>query len=262
MHDYKLRTINARKGKFDFKRTKIPIKSTSKIPVVIISNSLFLYFFVVLLITGVCSILIWPVTWITLWEVKWKIIVIVVSFLINWIVKKIVYKWTYSFTKVKRRMLLGFFDFVLLIIAIFGGIVSSLLRFITLFVILIITIIRIDINAFPHWIARFLGYDGFSEAYYGNILIQHEHNHPVLITFYHILYSTANPVNSIDDLEEEEKDKQNKKKIIRNKFHLLLFLSRNPSLIKYRSHNLNNEVNIDGGHNEEEKEDNEISEKD
>lgn len=59
-----------------------------------------------------------------------------------------------------------------------------------------------------------------------------------MITFYELMYIVTKPVNFDYNLEQEDRNKFNKRKMIRNRLHLWLFLRKNTYLIKYRKHNL------------------------
>mmetsp|Transcript_12957 Transcript_12957/g.11473 ORF Transcript_12957/g.11473 Transcript_12957/m.11473 type:complete len:171 (+) Transcript_12957:106-618(+) len=76
--------------------------------------------------------------------------------------------------------------------------------------------------------------DNFNKAYYGSILVQHNHNNPVLITFYELMFLVTRPVYSDKKIEEEDKKRIIRRKTIRNRFYLWAFLLKNPELTKYR----------------------------
>eukprot|EP00343_Euplotes_focardii_P001958 CAMPEP_0205799350 /NCGR_PEP_ID=MMETSP0205-20121125/586_1 /ASSEMBLY_ACC=CAM_ASM_000278 /TAXON_ID=36767 /ORGANISM="Euplotes focardii, Strain TN1" /LENGTH=123 /DNA_ID=CAMNT_0053060505 /DNA_START=1188 /DNA_END=1556 /DNA_ORIENTATION=- len=80
-----------------------------------------------------------------------------------------------------------------------------------------------------------------------------------MTSFYEIIFLVTKPVNSEKGLEEEKRLKINRRKIIRNRFHLWVFLTKNPSLIEERVYispeSRVNETNREGegeGENEDE----------
>jgi hypothetical protein len=126
----------------------------------------------------------------------------------------------------------------LLQIAILAGIVSAFTRFGILCGVLFISIIRIDVNAAPEWFTNITYQDTFNKAYYGSILVQHYQNNPIMITYYELMFLITKPVNSNTNLSQEDKKQINKRKMIRNRLHLWLFLTKNPSLVKFRKRDL------------------------
>ena len=210
LFDYKRRVLQARKGIFEFKKHKIPLQACAGLPGGIISNSVFMFFFIIFAFTLIFSIFAWPLTWKILWYLKWNILSILSGTIINFIVKFIMNKLCYNFDHIKRRTLLSIFDFFLLQLAILAGIVSAITRFGILCAVLFISIMRIDVNGAPDWFSNIIYLDLFNKAYYASILVQHTHNNPIMITFYTLLFKVTSPVNSNKSIDQELKDKINK----------------------------------------------------
>jgi hypothetical protein len=246
LYDYKRRVLDARKGIFNFKRDKISLQVSAGLPGAVISNAIFVFFVVILVLTIVFTLLAWPLTWKVLWRLKWNLISILTGTIINAILKVIMNKLCYENEYVKRRGLLSIFDFFLLQMAILAGIVAAISRFGILCGILFVSVMRIDVNSMPEWITQFMYLDNFNKSYYGSILVQHCQNNPVMITFYELMFLVTKPVNSDKNLEEEEKLKANRRKMIRNRFHLWAFLTKNPNLAQFRKHNLPKEDESEG----------------
>ena len=208
--DYKRRVLQARKGIFEFKRQKIPLSSSTSLPGAIISNSIFMFFIVIIVFTIVFSIIAWPLFWEIMWRIKWNLVSILAGTIINAIMRYIMVKLCYNFDHVKRRGLLSIFDFVFLQIAILAGMVAAISRFGILCFVLFISIMRIDVNSMPEWFSSLLYLDTFNKAYYASILVQHTHNNPVMITFYELLFLCTTPVNSNKLCNDEERIKLNR----------------------------------------------------
>ena len=196
-------------GIFEFKRSKIPIQCCANLPGGIISNSVFMFFFIIFVITLIFSIFAWPLTWKVLWYLKWNLLSILSGTILNFIIKFIMNKLCYNFDHVKRRTLLSIFDFFLLQLAILAGIVSAITRFGILCGVLFLSIMRIDVNGAPEWFSNILYLDSFNKAYYASILVQHTHNNPIVITFYSLLFKITLPVNSNKMFDDEMKERLN-----------------------------------------------------
>lgn len=72
-----------------------------------------------------------------------------------------------------------------------------------------------------------------------------------MVTFYELMYMVTRPVNFDYNLDPEDRTKLNRRKLIRNRLHLWLFLTRNRNVIRYRAHHLR-ELSIDGSQDLEE----------
>jgi hypothetical protein len=246
LFDYRRRVLQARMGVFEFRREKIPLKATAALPGAIISNSIFIFFVMIFACTIIFSILAWPLFWQILWRIKWSLVSILSGTIINFLIKFIINKLCYNFDSIKRRGLLSIFDFFLLQIAILAGIVSSISRFGILWGVLFLSIMRIDVTALPEWMANVIYIDMFNKSYYASILMQHIHNNPIVTTFYHLCFLWTKPVNSDKNIGEDG-PKLNRRKKIRNRLHLWLFLYRNPFLREFRKKNLAIEEAENGG---------------
>ena len=210
LFDYKERILNARKGIFDFKKEKISIQASASLPGAIISNSIFIFFVIIIVLMIFFSIIATPLFWKVLWRLKWNLISILAGTLVNIIFKLIINRLCYNFEYVKRRSLLSIFDFILLQVAILAGIVSALTRFGILCIVLFISVLRIDVPAVPSWALNFIYLDSFNKAFYGSILMQHNHNNPIMITFYELMFLITRPVDSDKKMEGEERKRINR----------------------------------------------------
>jgi hypothetical protein len=194
--DYKKRVLDARTGKIEFNVNKVPIRMNTWLPAAIISNSIFIYFLLIIVMTLVFSILFWSVTWSVLWHLKWTLLEAAIGLIINVILRMGMYWLCYDFHTIKRRWLLGLFDFFMLNIAILAGIFSAVKRFAVLIGVLFASLVRIDVNSMPQWISRIIYLDTFNKGYFASILVQHTHNNPIIITFYNLMFAITKPVNS------------------------------------------------------------------
>ncbi|CAI2379968.1 unnamed protein product [Moneuplotes crassus] len=245
LFDYKKRVLDARKGNFKFRKDKIPISMHSGLAGAIISNSIFMFFVIIITLTIVFSFLAWPLFWIILWRLKWNILSIAIGSIVTLLIKLIFNRICYNFDHVKRRGLLSLFDFFLLQVAILAGVVLAISRLGILFIALFISVMRIDVMAIPEWFANILYIDSFNKSYYASVLVQHYQNNPIMITFYELMFLVTRPVESNDSLDWEDRKRMNRRKIIRNRFHLWVFMSKNPSLKKYRVAKFENDDDSD-----------------
>ena len=209
LYDYKRQVLLARKGILEFNKNKVPIRYYTLLPAAIISNSIFMYFLIIIVLTIVFSIACWPVTWDVLWFIKWTLLDAMIGIFINFAIRITMYFLCFNYHTVKRRWLLGIFDFFLLNIAILAGMITAIKRFAILFGVMFVSLIRIDVNSMPMWISKIIYLDSFNKGYYASILIQHTHNNPILVTFYNLIFSIARPVNSDSALSDEERTKIN-----------------------------------------------------
>lgn len=164
LSDFKQRVLKARKGVYEFNRFKVPIEANMFLPAAIISNSVFMYFLLMIVTTLACSVLWWSVTYKVLWKIKWILLDSILGIIINFLFRIVLNKLCYTFQDVKRRWLLGIFDFILLNITILAGLVMALKRFGILFGILFVSLFRIDVNSMPTWISRYLYLDTFNKG--------------------------------------------------------------------------------------------------
>ena len=72
-------------------------------------------------------------------------------------------------------------------IAVGGGILSALVRFIMFVIASTFTIVRLDQSLLAQWVVNFMNLDGQNVAYLSTVLTYHLHNHPVFITAANIL---------------------------------------------------------------------------
>ena len=160
--------------------------------------------------TIVCAIVLRPFTWYVLWYIRWTLLDALVGIIINLILKVLMYFLCFDFDIIKRRWLLGIFDFFLLNLAILAGIVTAIKRFAILVGIMFVALVRIDVNSMPVWISKIIYLDSFNKGYYASIMIQHSHNNPIIVTFYNLIFAITEPVNSDENLLEDEKDNLNR----------------------------------------------------
>lgn len=133
------------------------------------------------------------------------------------------------------------------------------------------TYCRIDQNILCAWILRCYNFDYANLGFNGLMILYHQSNNPIACTFVHILLNEKQEKKQQTDIRvqaisEKMKDKikvlsnkfkktkklenipkyescdlpkelRTRKRIVRNKFYLLIFLDQNPSLIKYRKAN-------------------------
>ena len=210
LYDYKKRVLDARKGIIDFNINKVPIRYYTLLPAAIISNSIFMYFLIILVLTIVFSIAWWPVTWGILWFIKWTLLDALIGILLNLVIRLTMYFLCFNYHTIKRRWLLGVFDFFLLNIAILAGMITAIKRFAILFGVLFVSLVRIDVNSMPVWISKIIYLDSFNKGYFASILVQHTHNNPILVTFYNLIFRITRPVNSAPSFSEEERTSINR----------------------------------------------------
>ena len=72
-------------------------------------------------------------------------------------------------------------------LAIMSGIATAIARFITMIVIMLFGMVRLDKPIYPSWILNKIWLDFGNMSYYGLVKMHHLHNNPIMLTFHRIL---------------------------------------------------------------------------
>jgi len=88
LYDFKQKVLNARKGIFDFDKSKAALPPKAGLSGAIISNSVFMFFLTVLQMSIIFTLISWPLFWKCLWNFKWVILATLSGSIINFVVKK------------------------------------------------------------------------------------------------------------------------------------------------------------------------------
>ena len=208
LYDYKKWVLDARIGVFRFRKDQISIKYYSTLSGAIISNSIFMFFVIIITMTVIFIFVAWPLFWRILWYYKWNLILLWAIGLGAYCLKYLVKSFLFGHDYIKNRTLLSLADFILLQLSIISGIFSSILRFVKLIWISFISIMKINVNSMPYWLSESMHIDSFNNAYYASIMIQHTHNNPVVITFHNLLFMVTTPVKSSNNFYSEKDKKE------------------------------------------------------
>ena len=75
----------------------------------------------------------------------------------------------------------------MIILSIAAGLLSSVVRIVTLTIVSLFGLLRLDKPLFPNWVLEEDYKDEANGTYLSMILIYHQHNHPIQITFMNTL---------------------------------------------------------------------------
>jgi hypothetical protein len=91
-------------------------------------------------------------------------------------------------------------------LAIFGGIMDAVMRFIYALIVLLISMTRLNVPCLPQWIMKYKYFDEFHKAYMGFVYMQHAHNNPVVNTIaYHLVDSVNRKKKRLEELKKDLK---------------------------------------------------------
>ena len=110
----------------------------------------------------------------------------------NSVIEGYVQDYVYENFYVKKRMIAGMMNCWYFFIAIFSGIMDSVMRFIYALIALLISITRLNVPCLPSWIIKYKYLDDFHKAYMSYVYMQHAHNNPVVNTVAAFLVNSVN----------------------------------------------------------------------
>jgi len=137
---------------------------------------------------------------------------------------------------IRRRYLWMAFDIYMVLSTIIVGIGKGIARFGLVVVVSIVSLPRIDRSPFPPWVELYLQLDTGSKSYQGVIMLTHVTSNPVMnVAIWLMIADASRRRLSPGDCGY---DTALHGRRVANRFHLLLFLHRNPGLRKFRNHQL------------------------
>ena len=206
LYNFKCHVLRLRRGEATIKREMkgTIIVLSAKYGGNQIANSAVSYILIMFVLGLILGVLNYPMFWRFIWETRGWIAGIIVASVIRSIITMTVLNLVIKSHVTRRRYNLpcclfivlilksyrmwAIVELILLYLNIAAGIMSSLVRFIKLVLVTVITLTRLDRTIFPGWVAKKLPFlDSGYNAYRGMVMMYHTHNHPIHITAAHIL---------------------------------------------------------------------------
>ena len=223
--DFRSAILKARRGEFDFRRDKVAIKLAMTYVGTSVSNSLLTYLLVSFILSVVVVLVAWSLSrdvlgWIIV-QNKALIIALAIITVVNIVIKKVVTTYVGPKDVIKKRYAWMAYEMYEMLLQMATGVVKSLVRFVIVVVIALISLPRVDHSPFPAWVEAYLLLDSGSKSYQGVVLLYHIHNNPCVHVFIWLLQEGG---------EARQKGILPPRTAMHNKWRKALFLVRNPKV--------------------------------
>jgi hypothetical protein len=237
LDDFKSRVLKHRRGERTFDHQKNPIPTSTNYIGLQIANSAVSWALVAIIIGFVLTPLFYPLFWLVIYENLNAILLIIIMPIVKAISGYIVTKFAINpETGIIRRRLWSIWELYMFFISILAGVAAAISRFLVLIVVSVFALARLDQSLIADWILQFVNLDGTNVAYLATVHIYHLHNHPIFITFAHILLRSLD--REVDDNEHVEVVERRIRVANRLRLWLFMYRNRHLKLPQYRKHNL------------------------
>ena len=208
LNNFKTRVLLLRKNQPDFDRKNAGLPASLSFIGSFVSNSLLSFLLVEFFLSVILAILFTPLFWsfVSLYMTM-ALLIMIIMMIVKKLVIMIVKKLCLSDKYVRFPRLFGYFEFYLLFTNMYAGFITAFMRFIMLFIVLLLAIFRIDQSAIPQWVYNLLNIDAINNSYLGLIYMYHCHNHPLSVSFKVLLESFAKKIRYFTE-EHYEKTKR------------------------------------------------------
>lgn len=220
--------MDARLGKFDFQKKNAKLVFATAYIGINISSSIVSYILIVALVTLVTLPFTFALTWRVIWENLGTILVtFVLPKILNFILMKLTKKCIFGPTFIKSRAGASIFHFWSTFLALPGGVVTAIVRFVMGLVGVLVMLPITYGNNNPQMVNKVMLLDSTYRTYIAFVMQYATHNNPIMIT-------AAQRLMAIK--AQRAKFKEEKKHWTSSKSMLLLILIRFPQLREYRKH--------------------------
>jgi len=228
--------MDARLGKFNFKKKNAKVVFATGYIGINISASIVSYILIVAVVTVILLPFCFSLTWNVIWRnVPMIITTFVIPKIISFVSMKLLKKNLFGPTFIKTRAGASIFHFYMTFLSLPGGVVNAIMRFVYgLIAVLVMLPITYGANT-PDFVNNFMLLDTSYRTYCGYVMLVACHNNPIMIT-------AANRMLAIKDARE--KYTQAGKHWTSTRSMLLLILLRFPALRKFRKHVLEQEKKV------------------
>jgi Retinol binding protein receptor len=237
--DFRVQSLEGRRGAWRFDSKQIRYADASNFIGLQVSNSLLTYLLVLVLSVIVSMVFTWPLIILTILD-YWRTILILVlpSIIQSLVVRRIIgYELLTSASgpmgdRIAHRRLYMLYDVVQAYLTMFTGIVTAIVRMVTVLGVTILSMPRLDQTPMPAWLGRYLLLDTATRSYRGVLVQHHAFNHPIAVVFLHVLSDAV--ASRRQEAKAVEQGRRDKLKRVSRKFHMLWLLHKMPQMAKYR----------------------------
>lgn len=228
--------MDARLGKFNFKKKNAKVVFATGYIGINISASIVSYILIVAVVTVILLPFCFSLTWNVIWRnVPMIITTFVIPKIISFVSMKLFKKCLFGPTFIKTRAGVSIYHFYMTFLSLPGGVVNAIMRFVYgLLAVLVMLPITYGANT-PDFVNNWMLLDTSYRTYCGYVMLVACHNNPIMIT-------AANRMLALKDARE--KHTQAGKHWTSTRSMLLLILLRFPALRKFRKHVLEQEKKV------------------
>ena len=233
--DLRCEVIQARQGIWQFNRAKVQTIGAFTYVGTQVSNAMFTYALMTIILTPIFTIVSWQVTRELLWHLVKNNVNMIISLalapVINVVIKLVAKKFIYDAKNksIKNKLAFMAFDLVQLMTYLVAGITAALVRFVLVVVISMFSLTRVTKSPMPNWMETYLLLDTGSKSYQGLIVLMHRTCHPVMrVAIYIMEEDSVRRRQRVDGLVTPEKRRAS------NRWNLMWLLYKNPTLRTYR----------------------------
>ena len=155
-----------------------------------------------------------------------------VSYIGNMTLNYLVGFWMGPAKNIRLRYWWMNYDVVQLFLAVFSGTLTAIIRILMAVGIMLVAALRIDKSIYPLWVDEIYTLDTLAKGYRATCLIYHYHNNPIVNTFCSVILKDYAARKA---LTEGMLPLGSAKRRVYNKFHKMLFMTKNPAIAAFKA---------------------------
>ena len=234
--DFRSTVLKMRSGQLPFPVAFVRFKHSWTFVGGSISNSLLSFALNVIVFGLILLLLSWSLFYWGLgvvWMIFGNVILgFMVSYVGNMTLNYLVGFWMGPAKNIRLRYWWMNWDVVQLFLAVFSGTLTAIIRILMAVGIMLVAALRIDKSIYPMWVDEIYTLDTLAKGYRATCLIYHYHNNPIVNTFCSVILKdyAARKAGA-----EGMLPLSSKKRRVYNKFHKMLFMTKNPAIAAFKA---------------------------
>jgi hypothetical protein len=238
--EFRIQCLQARRGVWQFDWRNLHTAFVVTFVGTACSNGMLVFLLNCAIFTPLTIVLSWSVTWEAIKYVfgntEWLVVLVIVplvQLVIKFWAKRVFFQGRHN---LRFRYSFSVYELYEILMTCVAGIMRSILRMLTVMVVSLLSLPRIDRSPFPAWVEYYCLLDTGSKSFQGSVKLYHWHNHPILRVAAWVLQE-----DSLKRRAAPEKFgmASKKKRAVSNRWWKLWMMTKNPALATYsKNHNV------------------------